>query len=94
MIVINQHSLFVKMQISVLERSFDQECKSLKSQVYELEKKLEGYREDLSAAESTLSCKDSELVALQSNLRELEELREMKEVIILSYTLFSLYDTL
>ncbi|XP_028776745.1 kinesin-like protein KIN-14I [Neltuma alba] len=66
-------------EINVLERRFEQERKALKSQVNDLEKKIEGFRRELAAAESTLSAKDAELVALQNNLRELEELREMKE---------------
>lgn len=76
--------VFAAMQNNVLERRFEQERKALKSQINTLEKKLEGFRQELAATESALSVKDDELVALRNNLRELEELREMKEVLILS----------
>ncbi|KAF7829094.1 kinesin-like protein KIN-14E [Senna tora] len=66
-------------EVSFLERKFEQECKALKSQVHDLEKKLEGTRQELVAVEFTLSVKDSEFAAVQNNLKELEELREMKE---------------
>ncbi|KAI4327884.1 hypothetical protein L6164_020295 [Bauhinia variegata] len=66
-------------EISVLERKFEQERKATRSQVYDLEKKLEGVRQELAIAESTLSAKDSEMDPLRNNLKELEELREMKE---------------
>ncbi|KAI9113869.1 hypothetical protein K1719_015120 [Acacia pycnantha] len=52
---------------------------ALKSRGNDLEKELKGFRQELAAAESALSVKDAELVALQNNLRELDELREMKE---------------
>ncbi|KAJ1380946.1 Prismane-like superfamily [Sesbania bispinosa] len=66
-------------EISSLQRKLDQERKALNSQVYDLERKLNMFRQELVAAESTLSVKDSELAALKNNLKELEELREMKE---------------
>ncbi|CAL5197355.1 unnamed protein product [Lathyrus oleraceus] len=62
-----------------LQRKLEQERKAVKSEVYDLERKLEGYRQELMAAKSVISVKDSELTALQNNLKELEELREMKE---------------
>lgn len=68
------------MQSNSLQRKLEQERKAVKSEVYDLERKLEGYRQELMAAKSVISVKDSELTALQSNLKELEELREMKEV--------------
>jgi septal ring factor EnvC (AmiA/AmiB activator) len=71
------------MQISSLQRKFDQERKSLNSQVHDLERKLDVLRQELVVAESTLSAKDSELAVLKNNLKELEDLREMKEVLIL-----------
>ncbi|MED6123271.1 Kinesin-like protein KIN-14E [Stylosanthes scabra] len=64
---------------SSIQLKLEQELKTLKGQVYDLERKVEVFRQELVAAESTLSVKDSELTALKNNLRELEELREMKE---------------
>jgi peptidoglycan hydrolase CwlO-like protein len=63
-----------------LRKKFEQEHKSLKFQVLELEKKLEGVTKELAVVESTLAVKNSDLASLQNNLRELEELREMEEV--------------
>lgn len=68
------------MQIDALERNFEQERKALKFQVLELEKKLEWITQELAVVESTLAVRNSDLASLQNNLRELEELREMKEV--------------
>ncbi|KAL5063528.1 hypothetical protein RYX36_025265 [Vicia faba] len=62
-----------------LQRKLEQERKAVKSEVYDLERKLEGYRQELMAAKSIISVKDSELTTLNNNLKELEELREMKE---------------
>lgn len=72
--------LIIEMQIDFLERNFEQERKALKFQVLELEKKLEGVTQELAVVESTLAVRNSDLASLQNNLRELEELREMKEV--------------
>ncbi|WJX55992.1 Kinesin-like protein KIN-14I [Trifolium repens] len=66
-------------EISSLQRKLDQEHKSLNSQVHDLERKLEMLRQELAVAESALSAKDSELAMLKNNLKELEDLREMKE---------------
>ncbi|KAE9597926.1 putative minus-end-directed kinesin ATPase [Lupinus albus] len=66
-------------EVSSLQRKVEQERKVVKSQVNDLERKLEVFRQDLAAAESTISVKTSELAALHNNLKELEELREMKE---------------
>ncbi|KAF9587234.1 hypothetical protein IFM89_039542 [Coptis chinensis] len=66
-------------EIGNLERNFEQERGTYKLCVSELEKKLEISRQDLATVESTLSIKNVELDALHHNLRELEELREMKE---------------
>lgn len=68
------------MQIDFLEKKFDQERKALKFQVLELEKKLEGVTQELAIVESTLTVRNADLASSQSNLKELEELREMKEV--------------
>lgn len=78
--------MVVVMQSSSLQRKLEQERKAVKSEVYDLERKLEGYRQELTAAKSIISVKDSELAALQNNLKELDELREIKEV----YNLISL----
>lgn len=66
-------------EIDCLERNFEQERKALKFQVLELEKKLEWITQELAVVESTLAVRNSDLASLQNNLRELEELREMKE---------------
>ncbi|GAU28076.1 hypothetical protein TSUD_223170 [Trifolium subterraneum] len=66
-------------EISFLQRKLDQERKSLNSQVHDLERKLAVLRQELVVAQSTLSTKDSELAVLKNNLKELEDLREMKE---------------
>jgi hypothetical protein len=72
--------VIIEMQIDFLEKKFEQERKALKFQVLELEKKLEGVTKELAVVESTLTVRNSDLASLQNNLRELEELREMKEV--------------
>ncbi|ESW28346.1 hypothetical protein PHAVU_003G279200 [Phaseolus vulgaris] len=66
-------------EISSLQWKLEQERKAVKSEAYELERRLEGCRQELLAAKATISVKDSELVSMQNNLKELEELREMKE---------------
>lgn len=68
------------MQIDFLDKNFEQERKALKFQVLELEKKLERVTQELAVVESTLVVRNSDLASLQNNLKELEELREMKEV--------------
>ncbi|XP_057962077.1 kinesin-like protein KIN-14E [Malania oleifera] len=59
--------------------NFEQECIALRLQVSELEKKLERVEQDLVVAESTVESRNRDLAAIQNNLKELEELREMKE---------------
>lgn len=66
-------------EISIVEGNFEQERRSLKLRVSELERKLEEVTRNLVAAQSAIALKDTEISALQNNLRELEELREMKE---------------
>ncbi|XP_062149657.1 kinesin-like protein KIN-14E [Alnus glutinosa] len=61
------------------EKSFEQKCKVLKFQVLELVKKLEGVTQELVVVESTLAVRNCDLASLQNNLKELEELREVKE---------------
>lgn len=68
---------------AVLEKNFEQERKAMRLRVSELEKKLEEARQDLAVVESNFAVKDTEIATLQDNLKELEELREMKEVMIL-----------
>ncbi|GMY11037.1 kinesin-like protein KIN-14E isoform X2, partial [Fagus crenata] len=66
-------------EIDFLDKNFEQERKALKFQVLELEKKLERVTQELAVVESTLVVRNSDLASLQNNLKELEELREMKE---------------
>ncbi|KAG8373568.1 hypothetical protein BUALT_Bualt11G0038000 [Buddleja alternifolia] len=66
-------------EIAIIERNFEQERKTMKLRISELEKKLEETTRNLAFVQSAIATKDSELSALQNNLRELEELREMKE---------------
>ncbi|VFQ99761.1 unnamed protein product [Cuscuta campestris] len=61
------------------KKSFEHECKTLTLQVSELQSKLEEVKLDLAVAKSTLARKETELEMVQNNLKELEELREMKE---------------
>ncbi|KAM1174125.1 hypothetical protein ACFX13_027373 [Malus domestica] len=66
-------------EIDSVEKKFEQELRALKLQVFELEKKLEGVNQELAGLKSTLATKNSEVAELHSSLKELEELREMKE---------------
>ncbi|KAG6385832.1 hypothetical protein SASPL_154713 [Salvia splendens] len=66
-------------EIAIFEGNFEQERKSLKLRISELERELEVATQNLVAAKSALALKDTEISAVQNNLRELEELREMKE---------------
>ncbi|KAL1566700.1 Kinesin-like protein KIN-14E [Salvia divinorum] len=66
-------------EIAICEGNFEQERKGLKLRVSELEKELEVATQNLVAAKSALALKDTQISAVQNNLRELEELREMKE---------------
>ncbi|KAG9131098.1 hypothetical protein Leryth_023682 [Lithospermum erythrorhizon] len=63
----------------VLSRNLEQESKGLKLKIDELQKKLEEVTHNLAVTQSSLTSKDVELSTLQNNLKELEELREMKE---------------
>jgi len=82
------------MQTNYLQRKLEQERKALNSQVHGLERKLDVLKQELVMAESTLLAKDSELAALRNNLKELEDLREMKEVLILFIYRFNMLFTL
>ncbi|OMO83366.1 hypothetical protein COLO4_22572 [Corchorus olitorius] len=66
-------------EVKILKKSFEQECKALTLQVSKLEKKLEDVTKELAATESALAIRNADFAALQNNLKELEELREMKE---------------
>ncbi|KAH9302893.1 hypothetical protein KI387_014476, partial [Taxus chinensis] len=66
-------------EAQILERKFERERDTLRARVAELEKTLTERTQGLSVAESTLAVRSSELDALQGNLKELEDLREMKE---------------
>ncbi|WZZ37525.1 hypothetical protein YC2023_020926 [Brassica napus] len=61
------------------QKRYEQERKVLKLQVSELENKLDVLTQDLDRAECTIESKTSDMKLLQNNLKELEELREMKE---------------
>ncbi|XP_050227524.1 kinesin-like protein KIN-14E [Mercurialis annua] len=66
-------------EMELLEKKIEQERKTFKLRMIELENNLGGVRQALASAESTLVIRNSDLAALQNNLKELEELREMKE---------------
>ncbi|KAL6530939.1 Kinesin-like protein KIN-14E [Orobanche hederae] len=66
-------------EMAFIEGKFEHERKSMKLRVAELEKKLEEVTRTLVVAQSAVAAKDKELSGLQNNLKELEELREMKE---------------
>ncbi|KAK1349198.1 kinesin-like calmodulin-binding protein [Heracleum sosnowskyi] len=66
-------------EVQGLEKNFAEQRKALKLQLTELEKELDVVKQKLIKAESNIATKDQELLALQINLNELEELREMKE---------------
>ncbi|KAF4346122.1 hypothetical protein G4B88_002695 [Cannabis sativa] len=66
-------------EMQLLEKRFEQQRKLLESQVFDLEKKLDGVTQELAISKSTLAARNSDLATIQNNLKELEELREMKE---------------
>lgn len=68
------------LQAEIHQKRYEQERRALKLRVSELENKLEVLTQDLEKAESTIESKTSDMLMLQNNLKELEELREMKEV--------------
>lgn len=59
----------------------EQERKSTKPRIIELERKVEELTRKLAAAESSLALKDAELSSMHINVKEVEDLREMKEVV-------------
>ena len=68
------------MQKSTMEMVYADECRKLKSQIAELEQKLEVATRSLNVAESNLSLRNAEVDGLQNSLKELDELREFKAV--------------
>jgi len=74
-----------KLQKNIVEKNFEDERKMLKKHIVELEHKLDSAIQALSVAESTITIRDAELEALQINAKELEDLREMKEVLLLLF---------
>ncbi|KAI5068842.1 hypothetical protein GOP47_0017187 [Adiantum capillus-veneris] len=66
-------------EAKALELKFEQERNTLRSRLTDLEKKLTDRTQELSLAGSELAHRNSELEALQGSMKELEELREMKE---------------
>lgn len=75
------------LQRTIAEKNFEDERKTMKKHIFELERKLEGTLQALTVAESTITMRDAELEASQINMKELEELREMKEVLAFLYFL-------
>ncbi|XP_039775302.1 kinesin-like protein KIN-14I [Panicum virgatum] len=63
---------------SSMEKVYADECRKLKSQIADLEQKLEVTTRSLNVAESNLAARNSEVDSLQSSLKELDELREFK----------------
>jgi len=63
---------------SSMEKIYADECRKLKSQIADLEQKLEVTTRCLNVAESNLAARNSEVDSLQSSLKELDELREFK----------------
>lgn len=65
-----------------LQENFEQESKATNLQVSELIIKLEEVTRDLAATHSSLATKEKELSTLKNDYKELEELREMKKVVM------------
>ncbi|GKA86901.1 kinesin-like protein KIN-14E, partial [Tanacetum coccineum] len=66
-------------EVRSLEKDLEQERKSTKPRIIELERKVEELTRKLAAAESSLALKDAELSSMHINVKEVEDLREMKE---------------
>ncbi|GAB4847660.1 Kinesin-like protein KIN-14E [Ancistrocladus abbreviatus] len=64
---------------AAIERNYEQERPTLLLRAAELERKLEAAKQELAVAESTVAARNAELSVLQSNMKDSEELREMKE---------------
>lgn len=76
------------LQKRALEDKIEQERKARKFKVSETEKQLEAVKQDLAVSKSALQAKNAECAALQQNLQELEELREMKQADIKSFLFY------
>ncbi|CAD6261846.1 unnamed protein product [Miscanthus lutarioriparius] len=63
---------------SIMEKVYVDECRKMKSQIAELEQKLEVATRSLNVAESNLAVRNAEVDGLQNSLKELDELREFK----------------
>ncbi|AQK47058.1 Kinesin-like calmodulin-binding protein, partial [Zea mays] len=63
---------------STMEKVYADECRKLKSQIAELEQKLEDATQSLNVAESNLAVRNAEVDSLQNSLKDLDELREFK----------------
>jgi septal ring factor EnvC (AmiA/AmiB activator) len=72
--------VYMIMQKSAMEKVYADECCKLKSQIAELEQKLEVATRSLNVAESNLAVRNAEVDSLQNSLKELDELREFKAV--------------
>ena len=68
------------LQKSIMEKVYVDECRKMKSQIAELEQKLEVATRSLNVAESNLAVRNAEVDGLQNSLKELDELREFKAV--------------
>lgn len=66
-------------EAKALEQKFEQERDNLRGRLADLEKKLRERTQELSLAGSAIAQRNSELETLQGSVKELEELREMKE---------------
>ncbi|KAL9229698.1 hypothetical protein vseg_005137 [Gypsophila vaccaria] len=65
-------------QVDNVGKDLDKERQTLKLRISELEKTLEAVRKDLASTEAKLEAKESYVSSLQSSLKELDDLREMK----------------
>jgi hypothetical protein len=72
--------VYMIMQKSTMEKVYADECRKLKSQIAELEQKLEDATRSLNVAESNLAVRNAEVDSLQNSLKDLDELREFKAV--------------
>jgi chromosome segregation ATPase len=72
--------VYMIMQKSTMEKVYADECRKLKSQIAELEQKLEDATQSLNVAESNLAVRNAEVDSLQNSLKDLDELREFKAV--------------
>lgn len=72
--------------MEILQESFEQDSKAANLQISELITKLEEVTQGLAVTQLSLATKEKELSALKNDYEELEELREMKKVVmVISY---------